>query len=323
MKKDNPKVTIVIPVYNGSNYVKKAIDSALAQTYNNIEILVINDGSTDNTEEIVKSYGKKVKYYKKENGGVSTALNLALKKMTGEYFSWLSHDDEYYNNRIEAMVEEIKKHDDYTILYGDYALINENSELITNVKKNHKMLLDKPEYSLLKCHVNGITMLIPKKAFDYAGEFDPKLKCTQDYDMWTRMSKKYKFIHVDKILSRTRIHELQGTNCDPRVMSEGNPFWIKYIESIPDDKKIELEGSIYGYYYSEYMFLCKTFYKEATDYFKNKLEKEYKEEFSKDIKILKSRKLKKLYYLMKYKGIKNTTRRCLASVKKKVSKKRK
>ena len=79
----NYKVTIVIPVYNGSNFMKVAIDSAIAQTYDNKEILVINDGSTDNgeTEKIALSYGNKIRYIKKENGGVATALNLAIKEM--------------------------------------------------------------------------------------------------------------------------------------------------------------------------------------------------------------------------------------------------
>ena len=83
-----PKVSIIIPVYNGKDYVEEAIDSALNQTYDNKEIIVVNDGSKDNTEEICLSYKDKIKYYSKENGGVSTALNLAISKATGEYISW-------------------------------------------------------------------------------------------------------------------------------------------------------------------------------------------------------------------------------------------
>ena len=82
----NPLVSIVIPVYNGAEYMREAIDSALAQTYKNIEVIVVNDGSKDNTDEIARSYGEKIRYFKKENGGVSTALNLAIQNMQGEYF---------------------------------------------------------------------------------------------------------------------------------------------------------------------------------------------------------------------------------------------
>ena len=93
----SPLISIVIPVYNGSNYLREAIDSALRQTYKNIEVLVINDGSNDNgaTARIAKSYGKKIRYFEKPNGGVATALNMGIQKMRGEYFSWLSHDDLY------------------------------------------------------------------------------------------------------------------------------------------------------------------------------------------------------------------------------------
>ena len=97
----NPLVSIVIPVYNGAEYMREAIDSALAQTYKNIEVIVVNDGSKDNTDEIARSYGEKIRYFKKENGGVSTALNLAIQNMQGEYFSWLSHDDVYLPEKIE------------------------------------------------------------------------------------------------------------------------------------------------------------------------------------------------------------------------------
>ena len=103
----NPSVTILIPVYNGSNFIKQAIESAINQTYTNIEIIVIDDGSTDKgkTEKAVKSFGKKVKYIKKENGGVASALNRGIKEATGEYISWLSHDDIYLPNKIEKEIE--------------------------------------------------------------------------------------------------------------------------------------------------------------------------------------------------------------------------
>ena len=109
--KYEPKVTIIIPVYNGSNFLAEAIDAALAQTYQNCEILVVNDGSTDSgaSEKIALSYGDKVRYYLKENGGVSSVLNYAFEKMNGEWFSWLSHDDLYYPEKIEKQIAFINE----------------------------------------------------------------------------------------------------------------------------------------------------------------------------------------------------------------------
>ena len=108
MEDFNPLVSIVIPVYNGANFLAEAIDSALAQTYRNLEVIVVNDGSTDGgaTERIACSYGDKIRYFSKPNGGVSSALNLGIEKMKGEYFSWLSHDDLYAPDKIENQVNQ-------------------------------------------------------------------------------------------------------------------------------------------------------------------------------------------------------------------------
>ena len=105
-KEFKPKVSIIIPVYNGENFLEQAINSALHQTYDNIEVIVINDGSNDKgkTEAIAKKYNDKIKYFYKENGGVASALNMALEKMSGDYFSWLSHDDLYYDDKIEKQI---------------------------------------------------------------------------------------------------------------------------------------------------------------------------------------------------------------------------
>ena len=130
----HPKVSVIIPVYNGSNYLSDAINSALSQTYSNLEIIIVNDGSNDNgkTKEIALSYGNKIKYIEKENGGVSSALNIGIKNMTGEYFSWLSHDDIYYPNKIEESIKFIKN--DKQIVYSDYDLLYQNKSKIIKHK---------------------------------------------------------------------------------------------------------------------------------------------------------------------------------------------
>jgi hypothetical protein len=89
MKNQQPKISVVIPVYNGSNYLKFSIDSALKKSYKNIEVIVVNDGSSDQgkTEFVALSYGKKIRYYIKTNGGVASALNFGIKHMKGDYFS--------------------------------------------------------------------------------------------------------------------------------------------------------------------------------------------------------------------------------------------
>ena len=129
---NSPLVSIVIPVYNGANFLKEAIESALAQTYANIEILVVNDGSTDEgkTRNIALSYGDKIRYFEKVNGGVSSALNLGIKEMKGEYFSWLSHDDVYFPKKIETQIKFLEDNQlPMAITYTDFCCINNSSEI--------------------------------------------------------------------------------------------------------------------------------------------------------------------------------------------------
>lgn len=272
----SPKVSIVIPVYNGSNYLKEAIDSALAQTYKNIEVIVINDGSNDNgkTDKICKSYGKRIRYFKKENGGVSSALNMGIEKMEGEYFSWLSHDDVYYPEKVEkqiTLLSELKERNK-VVLYSNYELIDKDGKFLQNVYHKHEELVKKPEYALLRGSVNGITLLIPKSAFDEYGKFDETLKCTQDYEMWRRMIKTFQFVHTKDIITKTRIHALQDTNKNPNVLSEGNALWTSMIEDISDKKKVELEGSIYNYYLEMSRHLKFSPYKETIDHCQKQME---------------------------------------------------
>ena len=125
------KVSVVIPVYNGNDYLAEAIDSALAQTYKNIEVLVVNDGSNDEgkTERIAQSYGEKIRYFSKQNGGVASALNRAIAEMTGDYFSWLSHDDLYTKDKVEKEMNALSRvgRED-VVIYSDYSVFTNNPE---------------------------------------------------------------------------------------------------------------------------------------------------------------------------------------------------
>jgi glycosyltransferase involved in cell wall biosynthesis len=271
-----PKVTLIIPVYNGANYLKYAIDSALKQTYKNLEIIVVNDGSSDNgeSEKIAKSYGKKIRYIYKENGGVSSALNLAIEKMTGEYFSWLSHDDTYEPNKIEVEVDYLLKNEllqQKVIIYSDYFLIDVHGKLLSKAIKNHEELVQKPEYALLKGNINGLSLLIPKSAFDEYGGFDVSLKATQDYELWRKMARTYDLIHIPELLVSTRIHAKQVTNTSPKVKTEGNELYLGLIHDVSKKRRIELEGSEYCFFEELADFYKDTPFDEAEKYCRDRM----------------------------------------------------
>lgn len=273
---NNPKVSLIIPVYNGSKYLNYAIDSAIKQTYKNVEIIVVNDGSTDKgkTEKIAKSYGDKIKYIHKENGGVSSALNLAIQKMTGEYFSWLSHDDTYEPNKIEIEVKYLQENSllhKKAIVYSDYYLIDVHGKILSKAVKNHDELVNKPEYALLKGNVNGLSLLIPKTAFDEYGGFDVSLKATQDYELWRKMARTYDFIHIPELLVSTRSHAKQVTNINPKVKTEGNELYLGLINDVPKKRRKELEGSEYCFFEELADFYKDTPFDEAEKYCRDKM----------------------------------------------------
>lgn len=287
---ENSKVSIIIPAYNAKKYLREAIDSALAQTYSNIEIIVINDGSKDRgqTEKIAKSYGDKIKYYYKENGGVSTALNYGISKMTGEYFSWLSHDDRYYPDKIEKQMKYLKKNkllNKKVILYSDYDLMDNHSRVFATSIKDHQELVQKPEYCLLRGSINGLSLLIPKEAFQECGTFDENLKCAQDYELWERMQKKYRFVHQEEILVTTRLHREQQGNTSEKMLTEGNEFWINLIKHVPKSRKEQLEGTEYNFYSEMYDFLKTTPYELTMKYVQSEMEKIEKEKNKELLKI--------------------------------------
>lgn len=265
----NPKVSIVVPVYNGENFVNEAIDSILSQTYKNYEIIVVDDGSKDRTKKVLQKYKNKIRYFYKENGGVASALNYGISKMTGDYFAWLSHDDCYYPNKLESQIDVLSQlSDKNTIIFSNFDLVNESCKFIakTNYLNNtSNKELCKTYYPVLKGIINGDTILINKKCFEDVGLFDERLKTTQDYDMWYRLFKKYASYCVNESLVKYRVHPNQDTNKNPAAKIEGNAFWKKIVKDL-NNKEIEKWGKDPFSVYMNFHFQMKNSgFKEAAD----------------------------------------------------------
>jgi glycosyltransferase involved in cell wall biosynthesis len=208
----SPLVSIVIPVFNGRNYLAQAIESALAQTYPHCEVIVVNDGSNDDgqTERIALGYGDRLRYLSKPNGGVASALNLGLAEMRGTLFSWLSHDDLYDQRKIELQISAIQANPDIdVIVYSDYRIFADDSQ-----SSDVRLQDTSPQgfrYRLARLsNINGCTLLIPAKLLREAGGFNEALRTTQDYDLWFRLAKSRLFVHVPQVLVASRFHPEQG-----------------------------------------------------------------------------------------------------------------
>ena len=217
-----PKVTIIIPVYNGSNFLSQAIDCAINQTYKNIEILVINDGSTDNgkSENIALSYGDAIKYFHKPNGGVSSVLNFALEKMTGEWFSWLSHDDLYYPEKIEKQIAflnslpngtDLKK----TVVHTATESIDKDGNVIKTPSyrdiKVKEQTLETVIGNVYNYRLSGCSFLLPHYCYGDVGGFREDIRTVSDVEYWYRLLfAGYQFYCMtDSILVKNRSHGKQ------------------------------------------------------------------------------------------------------------------
>lgn len=211
----HPKVSIVIPVYNGGDFLSQAVESALAQTYSNLEILIVNDGSNDDgeTERLALAYGDRVRYFSKPNGGVASALNSAIDQMTGEYFSWLSHDDLYTQDKVERQMRAlVDTGNAQAVIYSDYAVFTDRPDKSTPVRLPGVPPAHFRHWITIENRLHGCTLLIPRAAFAQAGMFDVKLRTTQDYALWFRMAMKFEFIHIPEILVKARNHLGQGSH---------------------------------------------------------------------------------------------------------------
>jgi hypothetical protein len=246
-----PLVSIIIPVYNGSDYLGEAINSALAQTYKNIEIIVINDGSNDGgkTEKVAKSFGDRIRYISKENGGVASALNAGIKASRGEYISWLSHDDMYDTNKIEVQINFlVNKGYQNVVIFSDYEIIDDKSVHIRTQSIDPKFL--KSIYlTILSTSINGCSMLIPRDCFMIAGNFNETLKTVQDNEMWLRIaSKNIKFEYLPVSLIKSRVHPNQtSVKISDFHQKEKDVFYLWAIDIIQGEVKIifnELEDIV-------------------------------------------------------------------------------
>ena len=281
MQQNNPLVTIAIPVYNGGNYLKKAIQSACDQTYSNIEIIVVNDGSDDNgvTKEIAMQFKDKIRYFEKENGGVASAVNVEINEMKGEYFAWLSHDDEYYPDKIETQIEALRNCGDMMRpVFGGFDIYDMVEEKITPCIETSPYVLENIEkgaFSILSGIVNTVTVMVHKSYFKQCGVFNEQLISTQDYDMWFRIFRKSKPLYIPKTLIKWRNHPEQGTytisshhhNCD--ILNKG--FLNEMLKNPEEIEKIY--GSCYRFLFEFAEFCLKYKFLETYKFACEELEK--------------------------------------------------
>jgi len=211
--KKNPTVSVVIPTYNRAHLIGRAIQSILNQSYQDFEIIVVDDGSTDDTEGVIKEFQKRderVRYIRHEkNKGGSAARNSGIKSVRGDYVALLDDDDEWLPEKIEKQVIKIKKSlDKVGVIYSGFFYVSDKSGKI--ISESVPTLRGNVYTNLLKgCILGSPTPLIRKSCFQKAGLYDDALSSCQDWDMWIRLSKYYEFDFIADIVAKHHVHGAQ------------------------------------------------------------------------------------------------------------------
>lgn len=203
-----PYFTVVIPLYNKEKHIQSTIESVLAQTYTNFEIVVVNDGSTDNSEVVVKSIkDDRIKYYSQENKGVSSARNYGIEKAKANLIAFLDADDYWYPNHLETLKTLYETYPNCGLYATAYEKFYYNHKLVKG--KYHHLPLDFigviPDFfhhSIIDPIAWTSAVMIPKKVFETHGNFDTELKSGQDTDLWIRIALKEKVGFSSEFTSR-------------------------------------------------------------------------------------------------------------------------
>ncbi len=199
---DNYFISVIIPTYNRKEALIKAVDSVLSQTYTNFELIIIDDGSTDDTSLMFKDNDNengKIKYIYQENGGVSKARNTGIKFAKGEFISFLDSDDEWLPKKLEKQIDFLKKNKNIKICHTNEIWIK-NGVRINQHNKHKKYGGWIYQKSLYLCLISPSAVIIHKSVFEDVGMFNEEFKAGEDYDLWLRITPYYEIGFLDDFL---------------------------------------------------------------------------------------------------------------------------
>lgn len=217
VKKAKPIFTVVVPTYNQSQFLSDALDSLINQSFPFWEAIIVNDGSTDNTKEVIEKYlsvDKRFKAFNKENGGVASALNIGIQNAQGDWICWLSSDDLFEPDKLEVHFKEILNYPEIKFFHSHWFLLIDE----TKQKIAPPLWLPIPptEFQVTRFfwanYIHGNAIAVHRSVFNEVGLFNESLRQGQDFDMWLRISSKFVSHYIDKRTCITRIHKGQTTN---------------------------------------------------------------------------------------------------------------
>ena len=273
------KVSVILPCYNGTQWIADTVNSVLGQTYRNFELIVIDDGSTDNSKEIVSSYlcDERVRYIYQENRGFSAAINRGIKESSGDLIGFIGQDDLWLHDKLELQVEYLNNHNDVDLVHSSFFVIDPQGRIIgirnveiPNVSSKRKFI----EKLFLGNFIGFETVLVKRECFDKVGFFDERMVGFSDHDMWLRISGSFNTEgYVNLPLVKKREHEFQLSKVRMEAVLKDEFIIVrKAIERYPFLKKLERKK------------LASLYYIWGTELLRKGKDKEAKQKFLKSIR---------------------------------------
>jgi O-antigen biosynthesis protein len=231
-------ISVVIPVYNGQLFLQAALDSVIAQDNVDIEILAINDGSTDNSQAIidkyVNQYPKIMRAFSQSNRGVAAARNRGISEAKGEYISFLDQDDIWYNNKLSQQADALMKNPDVGLVTCSFQIIDFEGKQVPDMRYpvlQHSDCNVKNEMLIKNVIGPPCCVLVRKECFSKVGSFDQSLAGPEDRDMWLRICKEYAFHFIREVLCGVRVHDSNAHKNVPKMKENQIKFIMKHKSS--------------------------------------------------------------------------------------------
>ncbi|MEZ5018241.1 MAG: glycosyltransferase family 2 protein [Flavipsychrobacter sp.] len=207
-----PLVTVLMPSYNAGDFLREAVDSVLNQTYSNFEFLIINDGSTDNTKDILAGYSdERIKVIHQENMGLVASLNKGIDLAKGEYIARFDADDVCYPQRLMQQMTFLEKHPEYVLIGGEADYMTEEGEHIFKFEFSAYTDEEIRAEQFKDCPFIHSTVVFLKQAVQDVGGYDPRAITFEDHQLWKKVSEKGKMMNMHEALIKVRFNAASAT----------------------------------------------------------------------------------------------------------------
>jgi glycosyltransferase involved in cell wall biosynthesis len=210
---ENPKVSVIMPAYNAGQYIRESLDSIFAQTYKNYEVIVVDDGSTDNTQTILKEYPE-VRCFYTNRSGPAAARNLGIRNCDGEFIAFLDSDDIWRSEKLAKQVKVMIDDPDTALVFTENSFFNQAGVIPGFLGKKQRLMEgDIVQNIFWKSGVGTPTVMVRRSVFDKVGYFEEGLICAEDDNMWMRIANQMKVSLLDEqlVLVRVRDNSLSQT----------------------------------------------------------------------------------------------------------------